>query len=110
MLLEFVPLPDATFSNSTLAPANITLNPTGTATANVGVSGSSNTRTVTLSSLTGDGNLGISVASGTGSDMAGNTAPAAGDRKSTRLDSRHPVISHCVLCLYKTHRHITVAY
>src|SRR2546425_824365 len=59
------PFPYTTLCRSTLAPANITLNPTGTATANVGVSGSGNTRTVTLSSLTGDGNLGISDASGT---------------------------------------------
>lgn len=69
---------DTNFNASTLANGNITLNSTGTANATVGVSGSGTTRTVTLSSITGSGTLGITIASGTASDTAGNTAPAAG--------------------------------
>lgn len=69
---------DTNFSGSTLNIGNITLNSTGGASATVAVSGSGTTRTVTLSSITGSGTLGISIPSGTASDMAGNTAPAAG--------------------------------
>ncbi len=69
---------DTNFSGSTLNNGNITLNTTGTASATVGVSGSGLTRTVTVSSITGVGTLGISIASGTASDTAGNTAATAG--------------------------------
>lgn len=59
----------------TLAPANITLNKTGTADGTVSVTGAGNTtRTVTISGITGNGTLGISIAAGT----AGAGAPAAG--------------------------------
>src|SRR5690606_12402492 len=55
------------------------LNTTGTATGSVAVSGSGNaTRTVTISSITGDGTIGISIAANTASDAAGNQAGAAG--------------------------------
>src|SRR5205823_2939097 len=50
---------DTAFSSSTLSASDITLNATG-ATASIGVSGSGTTRTVTLSSITGEGTLGIS--------------------------------------------------
>ncbi|MBL9181935.1 MAG: cadherin-like beta sandwich domain-containing protein [Verrucomicrobiaceae bacterium] len=69
---------DTNFNASTLANGNITLNTTGTASGTVGVSGSGLTRTVTISSITGAGTIGISIASGTASDTAGNVAPAAG--------------------------------
>src|SRR5205823_459142 len=69
---------DANFNSSTLSAGDITLNKTGTANATVAVSGTGTTRTVTLSSITGDGSLGISIAAGTASDTAGNTTPAAG--------------------------------
>src|SRR5204863_1124836 len=62
----------------TLSAGNITMNATGTATASIGVSGTGTTRTVTLSSVTGIGTLGISLAAGTATDTAGNTAPATG--------------------------------
>lgn len=63
----------------TLAPGDITLNATGTATATAEVSGTGNVlRTVTLSGITGEGTLGITLAAGTASDLAGNTAPGAG--------------------------------
>src|SRR5207247_420791 len=68
---------DANFNASTLAAGDITLTTTGTATAPVAVTGTGTTRTVTLSNTTGDGPLGISIAAGTATDLAGNTAPAA---------------------------------
>ena len=69
---------DAHFVSSTLAVANITLNKTSTANGTVGVTGTGLTRTVTISSITGNGTLGISIAAGTASDLPGNLAPAAG--------------------------------
>ena len=84
---------DANFASSTLASGNITLNKTGTANASsIGVSGSGNTRTVTLSAITGDGTLGISVAAGTASDAAGNLAGPAGPSPSFTVDNTPPVV------------------
>ena len=67
---------DANFNSSTLAAANITLNKTGTANGTVGVSGTGLTRTVTISGITGDGSLGISIVAGTAS-----TWPAMSPRR-----------------------------
>src|SRR5206468_11195704 len=69
---------DANFNTSTLGVSNITLNTTGTATASVALTGTGTTRTVTLSTISGDGSLGISLAARTAPDTAGHTAPAAG--------------------------------
>ncbi|MBK8040935.1 MAG: hypothetical protein IPK22_27945 [Verrucomicrobiaceae bacterium] len=82
---------DTNFNASTLANGNITLNTTGTANGTVNVSGSGLTRTVTISSITGVGTLGISIAAGTASDTAGNTAPAAGP--STTFAVTAPVVA-----------------
>jgi hypothetical protein len=84
---------DANFKTSTLAAANITLNKTGTATGTVAVSGTGATRTVTISSISGDGTLGISIASGTASDLAGNLAPAAGPAATFLVDGTVPTIT-----------------
>ncbi len=84
---------DTNFSASTLSTGNITLNSTGDASASIGVSGSGNTRTVTLSSITGNGTLGISIAAGTASDTAGNTAPAGGPSTTFTVDTTAPSIS-----------------
>ena len=59
---------DANFNASTLTAAGVTLHRTETANGTVSVSGSGNTRTVALSSITGEGTLGISIAAGTASD------------------------------------------
>ena len=70
---------DANFSSSTLSESDVTLNRAGTVDASVSVTSSSaNTRTVTLSGITGYGTLGISIDAGTAIDSTGNTAPAAG--------------------------------
>ena len=69
---------DANFSKSTLSVANIVLNKTGTADGTVSVSGTGQTRTVTLSNITGDGTLSITIGAGTGVDAVGILAPGAG--------------------------------
>ena len=57
----------------TLAPDDITLNRTGTADGTIDVSGSGlSTRTVTVSGITGDGMLGITISLGTAADDAGH--------------------------------------
>ncbi|MCL2341794.1 MAG: hypothetical protein FWC53_01740, partial [Firmicutes bacterium] len=84
---------DDNFSSSTLSVANITLNKTGTANGTVAVSGTGNTRTVTISNVTGDGTLGISIAAGTATDTLGNAAPAAGPSATFTVDSTAPTIT-----------------
>ncbi|MBC8009519.1 MAG: putative Ig domain-containing protein [Burkholderiales bacterium] len=83
---------DTNFSGSTLAPGNITLNAVG-ASASIGVFGGGASRTVTLSSITGNGSLGITIAAGTATDTAGNTAPAAGPSGTFTVDNTAPVIT-----------------
>ncbi|MBI5634635.1 MAG: hypothetical protein HZA15_14290 [Nitrospirae bacterium] len=87
---------DANFNTSTLAVGNVTLNKTGTANGTIGVSGTSNTRTVTISSITGDGTLGISIAPNTGTDLAGNNAPAAGPSTTFTVDNTAPTTQDTV--------------
>jgi len=63
----------------TLGSGDITLNSTGDAAGTVSVSGSGvTTRTVTISSITGTGALGISISGNTASDAVGNQATAEG--------------------------------
>ncbi len=84
---------DANFSSATLGSGNVTVNSTGTASAgSVLVSGSGTTWTVTLSGITGDGALGITIASGTASDTAGNTALGAGPSATFTVDNTAPGI------------------
>ena len=78
--------------NITLEAGNITLNQTDSANGTVSVTGSDNTRTVTISGITGDGTLGITIVSGTASDNAGNTALSATSTPFT-VDNTNPVIS-----------------
>ena len=81
-----------TYANAdtvTLSEANVTLNSTGTAGGTVFVSGSGNiTRTVTISSISGDGTLGISIAAGTATGC--NSAPAAGPSSTFLADNTPP--------------------
>ncbi len=75
----------------TLAAGNVTMNATGGASGTVGVTGSGNsTRTVTISSIIGNGTLGISIAAGTASDAAGNTALASGPSATFTVDTTAP--------------------
>lgn len=87
----------------TLANANVTLNKTGTANGTVNVTGSGVTmRTVTISSTTGDGTLGISIAAGTAGDNAGNLAHAAGPSTTFTVDNSAPVMTSVTDEIYTT--------
>ena len=84
---------DPYFAASTLASGNVTVNATGTAAAgSVGVTGSGTNWTVTLSGITGNGTLGISIAAGTAIDTAGNLAPAAGPSATFTVDNTPPTL------------------
>ena len=74
-----------------LTSGGVTLNKTGTADGTVSVSnGTTATPTVTISSITGDGTLGISIAPGTSSDTAGNTDAGAGPSATFIVDNTPP--------------------
>lgn len=62
-----------------LSSQHVTLHKTGSANGTVSVTGTGTTsRTVTISNISGDGTLAISLAAGTASDAVGNTAGAVG--------------------------------
>lgn len=76
-----------------LTTDDVSLNQTGTATGTVAVTGSgSSNRTVTISSLTGDGTLGITLPAGTARDSAGNFANTVGGAAFV-IDNTAPSIS-----------------
>ncbi len=85
------------FTGATLAAlsaGDITLDSTGTATGNVAVTGSGiDDRTVTISAITGDGNLGISIAPGTASDALGNLAAGFGPSATFVADNTAPTLA-----------------
>jgi hypothetical protein len=71
----------------TLDPSDITLNKTGTANGVLGVSGSGTAnRTVTISAISGEGTLGISIAAGTATGTGG-VAPTAGPSATFAVDN-----------------------
>ncbi|MEK7546453.1 MAG: Ig-like domain-containing protein [Patescibacteria group bacterium] len=85
-------------SSVTLADLNVTLNTTGTAAGSAAVSGSGlTTRTVTVSSITGTGTLGISLAAGTAVDAFGNSALGAGPGTTFIVDTTAPSVSSIVI-------------
>jgi len=84
---------DTYFNSSTLAVGDITLNKTDSANGDIAVTGTGLTRTVTISNLSGDGTLGISIAAGTATDLAGNTAPAAGPGTTFIVDNTPPGVT-----------------
>jgi hypothetical protein len=62
-----------------LTGSDVILERTGSANADIAVSGTGKTsRTITLYHVVGSGTLGISLASGTAADLAGNTTAASG--------------------------------
>ncbi|MDH4262981.1 MAG: Ig-like domain-containing protein, partial [Spirochaetia bacterium] len=76
-----------------LTPGTVTLNTTGGATCSIGVTnGATSTPTVTLSSCTGDGTVGISLASAS-SDAAGNTDIGAGPSATFSVDNTAPTVA-----------------
>ena len=82
---------DTSFANSTLTPAMITLNTSGTARGQVMVTGTGATRTVSIYNIAGNGTLGISLSAGSAVDQAGNPAPAAGPSATFTVDDSLPL-------------------
>lgn len=77
-----------------LSSGDITLNKTGTADGDVSVSDSTTDNpTVTISNITGDGTLGITIASGVSSDNAGNTDTGAGPSTTFNVDNTAPGVA-----------------
>ena len=70
--------------SGSVAAGDVTLNATGTYRRDVGVSGTGNTRTVTISGISGNGTLGISVAAGIVVNSAGHPSAAGGKRNLQR--------------------------
>lgn len=70
-----------------LTPEQVTLNVTGSVAATVQITGSGNAnRTVTLTNITGAGTIGISVAAGSATDLAGNLSLAAGPSETVPVN------------------------
>lgn len=81
-------------SSVTLVPGDVSLNLSGSANGVVNVSGAGTaSRTVTITGITGGGSIGISIAGGTATDMAGNLAGAAGPSGVFTVDNTPPTIS-----------------
>jgi LPXTG-site transpeptidase (sortase) family protein len=77
-----------------LTAGDVTLNTTGTASGTVSVTnGNTANPTVTISGITGDGTIGISIAAGIASDTAGNTSAAAGPSATFTVDNTAPTVS-----------------
>ena len=68
---------DLDFNPATLTVADFTLNATGTATGTLALTGTGNSRTLTISGITGSGTLGVTLAAHSIADLAGNTNAAA---------------------------------
>ncbi len=79
----------------TLATGNVTLNRSGTANGQISVGGSGTTsRTVTISNISGDGTLGITVAAGTATAASGAiSATSSGASATCTVDSTAPTLT-----------------
>lgn len=81
-------------SSVSLSSSDVTLVTTGTANCLMAVGGSGlTTRNIIISTCTGDGTVAISVNAGTASDLALNTAAAAGPSASFTVDNTAPSIA-----------------
>lgn len=77
-----------------LASSGIQVNASGASAGSVGVSGSgSGPYTVTLSSITGDGTLGITVKAGSCADTAGNGSTASSASGTFTVDNTAPTVT-----------------
>lgn len=80
-----------------LSGTDVTLNKSGSADGSIAVTGTGTaSRTVTISNISGDGSLGISIDSGTASDTAGNSAAAAGPGNTFSVDNTGPAATAIV--------------
>jgi hypothetical protein len=85
---------DANLATVTLSNADITVNGTNGATATHNVVPVNTTMfEVHLTNTSGDGTISISVAAGTATDVAGNTAAAAGPSQTFVADNTKPVVT-----------------
>jgi LPXTG-site transpeptidase (sortase) family protein len=77
-----------------LLAADVTPNSTGTASGSILITnGTTNTPTVTINNITGDGTLGISIAANVASDAAANTSAAAGPSSTFIVDNTSPQVA-----------------
>ncbi len=80
-------------ANVNLTSSSINLNKTGTANAQIGVlNGSSDNPVITLSNITGDGTLGVSINAGTARNGV-NAAPAQGPSAIVNVDNTQPTVA-----------------
>ncbi|MSR53795.1 MAG: hypothetical protein EXS09_10965, partial [Gemmataceae bacterium] len=85
---------DVNLDGITLTPAGISLNASMGVSASVAVNITGpNTANVVLTNITGDGTLGISVATGTAVDAAGNQATSAGPSAVVIVDNTLPSLT-----------------
>ncbi len=86
-----VTINDANFNAASLSAASFKINSTGTAAAaGVALMGSGNSRILTLSGITGDGTLGVTLPAGAVSDLAGNTNDATIVSSTFSVDNTPP--------------------
>ncbi len=86
---------DNNLGTTNLNAAGITLNKTGTATGTVALSGVGPSYTVTISNISGEGTLGISVGTGQATDLAGNIDTGAGPSQTVSVQANiQPSISY----------------
>ncbi len=84
----------ATFQASNLSAADVHLIHTGTATGTLGFDNSTGaSRTVTITNISGDGSLSVAIDAGSATDLAGNSAGAAGPSLTFLVDNTPPLVS-----------------
>jgi len=88
---------DANFNTSNLGNSAITLITGGTANGTVNVTGSGTSYTVTISNITGEGTLGISVGAGNASDLAGNVDAGAGPSANFNVVTTDATLSNLAI-------------
>ncbi|MBZ0124811.1 MAG: hypothetical protein K8F32_00395, partial [Rhodocyclaceae bacterium] len=79
------------FSSITLAPGNVNILATGSAAATAGISGTGGQRQISLTGITGDGTIQLSLSAGTASNRNGPAA-AAGPSVSFEVDNTPPSV------------------
>ncbi|MDW8278734.1 MAG: DUF4082 domain-containing protein [Anaerolineales bacterium] len=80
-------------STVNLTAGDVTLNATGTANGAITVTnGATATPTITVSGISGNGTLGISIAAGIALDAAGNSSAAAGPSSTFVVDNTAPTV------------------
>src|SRR5262249_4217134 len=85
---------DPRFASSSLGASNVHLNATGSAAGTLSFDQTpGSTWTVTVSNITGDGTLGVSIDAGSGLDTLGNASPAAGPSATFTVDNSKPDVT-----------------